>query len=344
MANSDSPRRARPRLTEQIQIIRELWLLRESARVRAAEHRFVAQLERLLGSNAYSSPPPPLARVSFVPVAASRVPTPPVAPPPPPLGRRALWRTGDAAVYESQPASRDDASPARERRAAFPEGIEVLRARQPVTNLSAQFRARLEGTEAHRHAYRGIVRSRSFGQLNRQRAVSALLESEFRNQLEALISRGDTRAARTTSVPSQLHLDTQISYPPQAELASLVKGLQQEITVLKNVMSASFDLQLDIQRSIRQEVCAALNRAGVKHVAHSPSCAVQARTERVAKAGACTVCLEKNVDCVLYACGHMCTCSLCARQLLSSGQKCPICRAPVRDVVRAFVVTEAVAT
>ncbi|KAI0562498.1 hypothetical protein FGB62_59g16 [Gracilaria domingensis] len=134
------------------------------------------------------------------------------------------------------------------------------------------------------------------------------------------------------------------SHASHAELASLVKSLQQEVTVLKNVMSASFDLQLDIQRAIRQEVCAAMSRAGVKQVADSPSCAVQARTERVAKAGVCTVCLEKNVDCVLYACGHMCTCSLCARQLLSAGQKCPICRAPVRDVVRAFIVTEAVAT
>lgn len=171
-----------------------------------------------------------------------------------------------------------------------------------------------------------------------------MLESEFRHQLEALISRRD--AAPPTQRPLQppLDLETPITHPSHSELTGLVRALQQEVTVLKNVMSASFDLQLDIQRAIRQEVCAAMANSSAKQVPDSSSCAVQAASARAVKAGACTVCLENSVDCVLYACGHMCTCSLCARQLLSSGQKCPICRAPVRDVVRAFIVTETAAS
>lgn len=187
-----------------------------------------------------------------------------------------------------------------------------------------------------------MVRSRSFGQLTRQRAVSAALDSGFRHQLEALVARAGTRSPPNTPLQNlgqRLDLDTPTPHASHRELSSLVTTLRQEVAVLKNVMSASFDLQLDIQRAIRQEVCAAMGRSDAKHVG-SESCAVAATQERVARAGACTVCLEKNVDCVLYACGHMCTCSLCARQLLSAGQKCPICRATVRDVIRAFIVTD----
>ena len=57
--------------------------------------------------------------------------------------------------------------------------------------------------------------------------------------------------------------------------------------------------------------------------------------------GECTVCYERQVDCVLYSCGHMCLCFQCALELhrgsRSAGQGlCPICRAPIRDVIRAY--------
>nr|CAG4642396.1 EOG090X03H5 [Evadne anonyx] len=56
----------------------------------------------------------------------------------------------------------------------------------------------------------------------------------------------------------------------------------------------------------------------------------------------CTVCYERSVDCVLYSCGHMCLCYECAIQLYRGGSRnsaqglCPICRAPIRDVIRAY--------
>nr|CAG4640731.1 EOG090X03H5 [Eulimnadia texana] len=58
--------------------------------------------------------------------------------------------------------------------------------------------------------------------------------------------------------------------------------------------------------------------------------------------GECTICYERNVDCVLYTCGHMCLCYVCALQLYRGGRQgqsqglCPICRAPIRDVIRAY--------
>nr|CAG4647769.1 EOG090X03H5 [Moina brachiata] len=56
----------------------------------------------------------------------------------------------------------------------------------------------------------------------------------------------------------------------------------------------------------------------------------------------CTVCYERSVDCVLYSCGHMCLCYDCALTLYRGGRSsgstglCPICRAPIRDVIRAY--------
>ncbi|KAL7644083.1 UNVERIFIED_CONTAM: hypothetical protein RMT77_004906 [Armadillidium vulgare] len=52
----------------------------------------------------------------------------------------------------------------------------------------------------------------------------------------------------------------------------------------------------------------------------------------------CTVCYEKAVDSVLYVCGHMCMCYECALQQWRGrgGGLCPICRAPIRDVIRTY--------
>ncbi|KAI9198288.1 hypothetical protein LWI28_013034 [Acer negundo] len=51
----------------------------------------------------------------------------------------------------------------------------------------------------------------------------------------------------------------------------------------------------------------------------------------------CCICYEMQVDSLLYRCGHMCTCLKCAHELQWSTGKCPICRAPIDDVVRAYM-------
>lgn len=250
-----------------------------------------------------------------------------------------------------------------------------------------------------------------------QRNVSAALDSAFRHRLEAVLTRRDVvtgrhlrrlygnrmQAGREIEMEMDGRADEverfaqgQVSEEgfvqgdgDRAALEAVVAALREEVSVLKNVVGASFDLQLDIQRSIRQEVAAAMTAparlslgperqemmetsacttvdvdssgdrdgsgSGIGNSNSSSSSSgrgsnsdgsLNARNDKAmsrmgaVKAGRCTICLENSVDALLYGCGHMCTCSMCGRQLLATGQSCPICRAPVRDVVRAFVVTE----
>ncbi|XP_015116963.1 protein neuralized isoform X2 [Diachasma alloeum] len=52
----------------------------------------------------------------------------------------------------------------------------------------------------------------------------------------------------------------------------------------------------------------------------------------------CSICYERNIDSVLYMCGHMCMCYPCAIQQWrgKGGGHCPLCRAPIRDVIRTY--------
>ena len=50
----------------------------------------------------------------------------------------------------------------------------------------------------------------------------------------------------------------------------------------------------------------------------------------------CVVCYESEVDCVLYSCGHMCMCFQCAVHQWSQAGDCPLCRQPIRDVIRTY--------
>lgn len=341
-------------------------------------------------------------------------------------------------------------------------------------NLSPTFRAILEGTAPPEIEPRALSRTRSWGVLSDQRAVSNTLDSSFRHELESVLVRRSSRhhARRYRDLYTngsdqnvmehngneQMHtdinqLDTnfsmsdgededmefsvsdtgaydheqsrdsrQVGHPlggmsrsrrssSNRALENAVRALSAEVNVLKNVIGASFDMQLDIQRAIRQEVSAAMNQNNRPHVAsfsdnvggtvsactegnssasnldnhgsgeggtmsestepegersNSTDHAVCLRSTetsmssrpasngmsvgntsqlaidsyRLASSGTCIVCLESRVDSLLYGCGHMCSCSMCGRHLIASGQPCPICRAPIRDVVRVYMVAE----
>ena len=90
-------------------------------------------------------------------------------------------------------------------------------------------------------------------------------------------------------------------------------------------------MQMDMQRSLRQEVSSAL--------ANNPTTTMVPPSQPM-NAGHCTVCLTAIADTVLYRCGHLCVCYVCGLNLRATastvGVKCPICRAPVEDIVRVY--------
>ncbi|XP_050544074.1 protein neuralized isoform X2 [Daktulosphaira vitifoliae] len=52
--------------------------------------------------------------------------------------------------------------------------------------------------------------------------------------------------------------------------------------------------------------------------------------------GECSICFERNVDCALYTCGHLCMCYECAKKQWVRLGRCPICRAVIKDVIKIY--------
>ncbi|KAG8457289.1 hypothetical protein KFE25_001026 [Diacronema lutheri] len=184
--------------------------------------------------------------------------------------------------------------------------------------------------------------------------VQALLEGAFRNELEDVVSR---RASETMSrlVPlAAAHAQPAFTHPPQlpreratAMLAagagagsssSELQALCQQIANLERTVAASFELQLSLQRIVQQEVAAAL--ALSRHAHDAPPVVttnVEAPSGAKKAPGVCILCCERDVNCALLGCGHMCYCMQCAHLAHARGQvACPMCRAPVRELLRVY--------
>mmetsp|Transcript_77330 Transcript_77330/g.125477 ORF Transcript_77330/g.125477 Transcript_77330/m.125477 type:complete len:112 (-) Transcript_77330:481-816(-) len=51
----------------------------------------------------------------------------------------------------------------------------------------------------------------------------------------------------------------------------------------------------------------------------------------------CVVCMESEKSHILVPCGHQCVCKVCAVNLVSTKQACPVCRAPVSQVIKVYL-------
>lgn len=111
-----------------------------------------------------------------------------------------------------------------------------------------------------------------------------------------------------------------------------IQSLRAQMNEMKSLLKLTFDLQMDIQRSIRQEVAAALNNVAGSNQVRLPATAAS----RPVNDTHCLICLDRHSDTVLYQCGHMCVCNICGRDLIARGHTCPVCRAPIKDVIRAY--------
>lgn len=225
------------------------------------------------------------------------------------------------------------------------------------------------------------------GSLVQQRLVSNALSGEFRGVLEVHIQERADRVSQGVGPQELLHsLERRrerggarepvptlhegspvggVSREDHRELQRQMTAMRSQLTELHQLVRTSFDLQLDIQRSIRQEVSAALHSAlnvrlsALQHAqppsiwaaaaqpppnpaapqpAPHPPCTppTTARPSPIVSPGHCVICLQAEVDCVLYRCGHMCVDMQCALELRAQSLRCPICRAPIADVVRTY--------
>ncbi|KAK9062373.1 hypothetical protein SSX86_019559 [Deinandra increscens subsp. villosa] len=138
------------------------------------------------------------------------------------------------------------------------------------------------------------------------------------------------------------------------DLKGHMEQLHNEIMELRKSIKGCVNMQVKLQHCFKQNVVEAATSSGIR----SYQCLVfvnffrlyivfryimivaadqrkETKPPGIAKLN-CSICYDTHVDSLLYRCGHMCTCFKCALELQRLGGECPICEAPIVDVVRAM--------
>ncbi|UJR35369.1 hypothetical protein I4U23_028126 [Adineta vaga] len=170
--------------------------------------------------------------------------------------------------------------------------------------------------------------------------VSSALESDFRTHLEhSVLSRLQQGAPTEQTAPTTITPRIQPTPAPHVRPAvrtstnpSTINELSSRLDDMQHMLKLMYSMQMDMQRTLRQEVASSLANASTTTTMISANHPINA--------GHCTVCLTAIADTVLYRCGHLCVCYTCGLNLRettsTTRMKCPICRAPVDDILRVF--------
>ena len=192
------------------------------------------------------------------------------------------------------------------RRDQLIDEISELVHQQLVTStLESQFRTRLENMVNDRLRNSGVD-----GQRTREfiRNINQTANVE-RNDFSNLGIYNNNRDAQLND-----YVDSASAYQGHAAQRAAtatntreIRSLQSEIKELKNMMKLSFELQLDMQRSLKQEISALIAGTLVNDKKNNQRiCQSSINAGRPANEGQCLICTESSIDAVLYQCGHMC--------------------------------------
>ncbi|KAL8515902.1 hypothetical protein ACS0TY_014561 [Phlomoides rotata] len=164
-------------------------------------------------------------------------------------------------------------------------------------------------------------------------------------------SDGAERSSFTPSYPlwdEDLHGANWLHYNSNQQLGTeyeVINGLkidmarlQQRMNDMQNMLEVCMGMQIELQRSIRQEVSAALNRSIFSRDTSEDSLIHDESQWDHVRRGICCLCQDSKIDSLLYRCGHMCACAKCAENLVKSNGKCPMCQAPTVEAVRAYFI------
>ena len=257
--------------------------------------------------------------------------------------RHAARDEAEAAV---EPSRRDDGNQPLTNRALELTSIGSLGlVSKNAAIIDAMLRRRVSSNQNRATARTGQTRTDLATLQAGQVVARRLRDPSIRSGLERVFSR-------RRAPPRETATGTVSSRPTAPPPPPTMIGIDN----LSLLAGASFELLLSMQRRLEQQVSASLRQPSGEQSedegdgTRSTTLATVAKAREVLdgaskkprrpasfRLGTCIVCCEAEVATVFYRCGHMCACAGCAHNLKQRRAQCPVCRAPIRDVVQAFL-------